>query len=894
VEKLQGPWIKRILMLALGVLGFLSSSFAAIFQRVSFGSNLALIAALSFVTLCLSLLYSYNQKRLIFKLKQQILAHTSHTPLAICVFDRNFTVIDWNENAEKLFGYSKAEALGRNGKDLIIPPELQSSIGQLFGELLRAEGGFRSTNENITRDGKRLICDWYNTPIKNSKGEVIAITSLALDISERLRAAVAKQNVLKKSREEQMALVHLATHKFVIEGRVNEALPLVTEVSSKILSVKRCSIWLFSSDRQELICSDLFDSSSSEHIQGAILRAADYPAYFNALYTGRAVDAEDAAEDPRTCEFRDEYLKRFGISSMLDATIRVAGKVVGVVCNEHVGKPRRWTASEIAFATDIADLIAQILVVKEREEALKALRQSEEIFRQLTENIKGVFWLTSPDKKIAYYISPAFNEIWGRGAGYYYSDPMKWIETVHPDDRELVNNSIPLQRTGKYDMEYRIIRPDGSIRWIRDRAFPILNQEKEVIRIAGICEDVTESRAAIESRAEMERQLQQTQKMEALGRLAGGIAHDFNNILSAITGYAQLLRDEMRDDLSKSSMLDSILIGTSRAKNLVKQILAFSRQSDSKLESVDLAGIVKEVCKLLEVSLPPQISLKTSLDCDCLIKADPSQIFQVVMNICTNAIYAMKDNGGTLFLSLYGEPESSDQGEKLSKNVVLKVKDTGLGIPKDIQDRIFEPFFTTKPMGEGTGLGLSVVHGVIKGLGGSIEIASKEGAGTEFTIKLPDESAAGGVAQESEQAKLVPANSATVLLVDDEEMIGRLFGEVLRRNGYKVLLARESSEALDLIEQNSEISLMVTDLTMPGLSGTELIKKVKEIRPQIKAILCSGYDPGAIPNNMNSLIACRLWKPFSIHELLRAVKETLSTLPTDKVSKAPARAANQA
>jgi len=197
-------------------------------------------------------------------------------------------------------------------------------------------------------------------------------------------------------------------------------------------------------------------------------------------------------------------------------------------------------------------------------------------------------------------------------------------------------------------------------------------------------------------------------------------------------------------------------------------------------------------------------------------------------------------------------------------------------------------------MGEGTGLGLSVVHGVIKGLGGSIEIASKEGAGTEFTIKLPDESAAGGVAQESEQAKLVPANSATVLLVDDEEMIGRLFGEVLRRNGYKVLLARESSEALDLIEQNSEISLMVTDLTMPGLSGTELIKKVKEIRPQIKAILCSGYDPGAIPNNMNSLIACRLWKPFSIHELLRAVKETLSTLPTDKVSKAPARAANQA
>ncbi len=831
-----------------------------------------IIAAL--ITFCLGYLtvvFWPRDKRELEKLRQQLVAHTSYTPLAICAWTRDNIVIDWNDTAEALFGYTKKEAIGRRLDQLIAPAEADHNCQSFFDQLAQSKIGAKSTNQNVTKDGRTIICDWYSYPLKNAKGEVVAVSSMALDVSDRLRIAHEEQLALKKSREEQAAIVHLATHRFVVEGRVEEALPIVTETAARVLSVQRYSVWLFSQDRQEIRCADIFESGVDSHNKGAILRAADYPRYFTALMQGRAIDAENAMTDPRTSELAEGYLKNLGIVSMLDAAVRVGGQVVGVVCAEHMGEPRKWSPGEIAFAADVADQISQVLVVRDRAEALTKLRQSEEIFRQLTENISGIFWLTSVDKKTVYYISPTFEQVWGRSAKLYYTDPQEWLETIHPNDKRRVMDALTLQAQGNYDVEFRIIRPDGEVRWIRDRAFPIKNELGETYRLAGIAEDITAQKNALESKAEIERQLRQTQKMEALGNLAGGIAHDFNNILVSIIGYSQLLREELVSEPSKYSMIDSVLVGANRAKNLVKQILAFTRQTEGKMEIFQLSQVIEDACKLIKVSMPKNISLRTVLDSECFVKADPNQMYQVIMNLCTNAIYAMRDRGGELRVDLLKEPGIASSPE----TIILKVRDAGDGIPRDIRDRIFDPFFTTKPIGHGTGLGLSVVHGVVKSLGGTIGVESEDGRGAEFTLKLPIGVLAPVSDIPTESIEFKKGNGR-ILLVDDEEMVCKLFGEVLTRNGYKVLLAHDATAALKILGSDSPIDLLITDLTMPGLSGAELIRQTEKLRPGLKSILCSGYDPGSIAPDLKEMVFARLTKPFTIQELLSTVKNAFA------------------
>ncbi len=808
----------------------------------------------------------------VITLRQRLKAHTSHTPLATIVWDHAFRVVEWNDTAERIFGFKREEVLGKLGSDLIIPAELLPPINDIFDQLTSGTGGFRSTNENITKDGRRILCDWYNTPLKNDKGEIIAIASSALDVTDRLKLAHDEQLKLKQAQEEQAALVYVASHPAIVGGRFNEAMQVVTETAAKILKVERCGIWMLSSDYSKIECSDLYESNKKMHSSGIVLKASDYPRYFAALTMGRAVDAGDAQTDPRTSEFTEAYLKPLGITSMLDSAIRIRGQVVGAVCNEHIGTKREWSASEIAFAADVADQVAQALIVREREDALLALRQSEEMFRQLTENIHGVFWLSSPDKKIAYYISPAFEDIWGRPCDYYYANPIDWLETVHPHDRKRVEAALPSQESGNYDIEFRIVRPDGEERWLRDRAFPIRDNSGSVFRIAGICEDITARKKAEEAHAIMEQQLRQTQKMEALGSLAGGIAHDFNNILSSIIGYAELLKEGIGSSDESKTYCDSVLSGANRAKELVKQILTFTRQSDARKEIVNVSSIIDDVVRLLRVSLPPGIYISTKVEEENNILADPSQVYQVVMNLCTNAIYSMRESGGTLSISAVRHLET--QAGRVRNFVKLSVLDSGRGIPDKVKERIFDPFFTTKPIGEGTGLGLSVVHGVVKSLGGRIVVESEEGKGSEFILYVP---LFEGIDSQTvtEKKRSIVVGSEHILFIDDEEMVTQLVKEVLSRSGYKITVTQDANLALEQLRNGLLCDLLISDLTMPSMNGITLIKRAQEIRPGLKAILCTGYDPASSSSDKEVGIAARLSKPFSIQDLLTVVRTVL-------------------
>jgi len=344
----------------------------------------------------------------------------------------------------------------------------------------------------------------------------------------------------------------------------------------------------------------------------------------------------------------------------------------------------------------------------------------------------------------------------------------------------------------------------------------------------------------------MEAQLRQSQKMEAIGTLAGGIAHDFNNILSAIFGYAELTLNYLGNREKSGHFLNEILKAAGRARELVNRIMTFSRQVEQQKQVIKPKYIIKEALRLLRASLPATIEIREVVKSDAAIMADPTQIHQIMMNLCTNAGYAMRQQGGILEVTL-SELDVDQafvlhhQGIEPGRHVLLKVADSGSGIPPENVDRVFDPFFTTKPQGEGTGLGLSVVHGIVKALDGMISVSSSAGKGTTFTVYLPV-SKEEAPDREEKTPEDVSGGSERLLLVDDEEALVQTGKAMLEDLGYQVSAFTKSAAALEKFTSDpTSFDAVITDYTMPQITGYELTKKIREIRPDIPIILCSGY-----------------------------------------------------
>lgn len=366
--------------------------------------------------------------------------------------------------------------------------------------------------------------------------------------------------------------------------------------------------------------------------------------------------------------------------------------------------------------------------------------------------------------------------------------------------------------------------------------------------ILAINRDVTARNQAEMERKSLKEQLQQAQKMEAIGTLAGGIAHDFNNILSAIFGYTKLAQDHAENSETLQKYHDGIFKGALRARDLVAQILAFSRKSDQELRPLKAQLIIKEAIKLLRSSIPATIEIKQNINTDCkAILADPTTIHQIVMNLCTNAYHAMRESGGILEISLQPvEISSAILRQKVNLGtgdcVKLEVSDTGTGISKKDQERIFEPYFTTKAKGEGTGLGLSVVHGIVQSIGGEINFYSELGKGTTFCVYFPviEEAKTGAI---KAYTSPVPTGQENILLVDDDEDIVQVHKMILETLGYTVSGFSNSRIALEMFQKNPDFfDLVITDMTMPDMTGADLTRRILAIRPDLPIILCTGFS----------------------------------------------------
>ena len=382
--------------------------------------------------------------------------------------------------------------------------------------------------------------------------------------------------------------------------------------------------------------------------------------------------------------------------------------------------------------------------------------------------------------------------------------------------------------------------------------------------------------------AEYERQLQLLMKMQAIGTLAGGIAHDFNNILFPIVGFTELTMDDVPPDSQAHKNLEEILKATNRAKELVQQILTFSRQSEYERKPLKVHCIVKEALKLLRASIPTSIDIQSSLDETCgPIKGDPTQIHQVVMNLCTNAYHAMADSGGTLTIGVKQidvgfEDMMENIGMKYGPHVHLTVSDQGEGMEPAVLERIFEPYFTTKAPGKGTGLGLSVIHGIVKNHGGHIDVESTPGIGTTFEVYLP-------IIEESETEDKTdreikdPHGSEHIMVVDDEETIVAMEKKILERLGYRVTSRTDSTAALrEFADHPDKFDLVITDMTMPRMTGDILARKMLDIKPSLPVILCTGFNELITEEKALELgITKFVMKPIITNELTNAIRSVL-------------------
>jgi PAS domain S-box-containing protein len=684
------------------------------------------------------------------------------------------------------------------------------------------------------------------------------------------------------------------------------------------------------------VCRDKDGNVSLECICGLVISGKTDPA--NPLFTaGGSFWTNDSlrlldippSEDPRLHP-RNQCIHQ-GYASVVHVPIWNKDRVVGLIqFNDR--RKGRFTLEAVELLEGIASHIGAALMRKRAEEALNeahkglerkvyertselerineilaaeiedrmkseaALLESEEKYRNIFNNaIEGIYQTTPEGRFLS--LNPALAQKHGYASPeemtasitdigqQLYVNPQdrdKWMELL--DAHEFVNN-----------FETQHYKKDGTKIWVSFSARVVKDKEGKILYYEGGMEDITERKRAGEENLHLEKQLRQAQKMEAIGTLAGGIAHDFNNILGAISGYTELALTRVPADSKEEGYLKRIFTATRRAVDLVSQILAFSRQSEKELRTLRLSPIIKEVLKLIRATTPTTIDIRQNITAEPdLVIADATYIHQVFMNLCMNANHAMQKKGGVLSVGLINERIVSDDmnhpGVNPGPYLKLTVSDTGEGIEPAVIEKIFDPFFTTKKQGEGTGLGLAVVYGIVQSLGGEIKVDSRLGQGTSFEVWLPmlADSLLENFSEGWEDTINI-RGSGRILFVDDEEALVEMATDMLENLGYEVTATQSSVEALEIFRANPDrFDLVITDQTMPQMTGMVLAKEIMMIRSDTPIILCTGFSSTVNAGEVkNAGIRDFVFKPLiknkiadSIHRILKKPIYEHSFLPS--------------
>lgn len=524
--------------------------------------------------------------------------------------------------------------------------------------------------------------------------------------------------------------------------------------------------------------------------------------------------------------------------------------------------------------------------IDERKRAEQALAESDERFRELAENVRDVFYNYDPINDKVLYVSPSYETIWGRPLSGVYASYLDYFEGVHPEDRAMVMEATERQLAGEATAtEGRVVHPDGTVRWVRDHAYPVLDESGAVRRLVGTVQDITERKEAEAVREALEEQLREAHKLEAVGRLAGGIAHDFNNMLTIILGHASLAREALEPSDPLLESIESIAHAGKRCAELTQQLLAYARRQTISPRVLDLDEIAGRTTAMLHGLLPSTVAIRWIPGTgEKRVKMDPSQVEQVLTNLILNARDAVGERGTITVESRLAFGPADALSQVAGPQVVLSVRDDGCGMNAVTASKIFDPFFTTKPIGQASGLGLSTVYGIVKQNGGAIEVKSEPGEGAEFRLYLPlcTEPAVPAAAESKIARPPMPGGDETILLAIDNTAMRTFVGQMLARLGYTVLSAANAAEAQRIAESHaSGIRLLIFDEAKPPADNHDLAAHIAQAVPGLRSLLLRAYPAGDVQKQAHDFPNLYyLGKPFTVSELSLTVRRVLGEAPS--------------
>jgi PAS domain S-box-containing protein len=727
-----------------------------------------------------------------------------------------------NASGLKLLGYTESDLKGRNWFDVCLPEDIRPRAKEMFDRSLEGDENLPKDIEFpvLTKSGDQRTIKWRNAPLFDADGKMTGIIGSGEDVTEQRAAEEALKEVTRKREELELIVSQSPAVAF---RWCNEPGWPVDFVSDNISQ---------------------FGYQPDDFKDGSLL--------FESLVHPDDLDRIGNEVETYTKEGRRSFQQEYRL-------VTSEGQIRWV--DDHTWVYRDSDGKIVSYQGVLLDITARKRAEEERTRLAAAMEQAAE-----------AIVITDKEGRVQ-YVNPAFQPIGGEPdqvLGHYLRD---LAEKQQPS--ELYKQLFKATK-GKtvWTGRSRGHRPDKELYDIETTVSPIRDSADQITGFVAVARDITRE-------VELENQLRQAQKMEAIGTLAGGIAHDFNNILASVIGYAELARRNLPDGSQAVSDLDEVLEAADRAKELVKQILTFSRQGDQEWRALKLVPVIKEALKLLRPSIPSTIEIRSRFDVkNDAVVADPTQIHQVLMNLCANAAHSMREKGGLLEVELdtvvLGVEDLSPLPEVAAGNYLrLRVRDTGHGMTTEVMARIFEPFYTTKGRGEGTGMGLSVAHGIVKSHGGSITVESAPDEGTAFTIYLPLYE--GEISLDSKQTGAIPGGTERILLVDDEEALVDLWTRLLGKLGYRITATANSLEALQLIREDTEgYDLVITDHTMPRMTGLDLARHIRLINENLPIILCTGAADVVTGDKVKELGLNELViKPVKLTAMAEAIRQAL-------------------
>ena len=803
---------------------------------------------------------------------------------AVLVVTPDRKLVDINRGAKKIFGYSKDELCRLSTEVLHVDcnhfTDFGRKINEAFSRGETAEFEFYAKRKN----GEIFPSEHSVSLIKNSSGESIGIVSVVRDITERKKTEQALENALRGAERQTKELQLLLNGaKIVLEGRdFPSTAKRIFDAACEMTGAVSGYVALLSDDGEEnevlflesggLPCS--VDESLPMPIRG--LRAEAYT-------TQKSVYDNDFMNSPWV-DFMPEG--HVGLRNVLFAPLNIESKTAGIM--GLANKPEDFTDDDLRIASAFGQLVA---IALKNSRTLEALTESQAIIQAAMDNSQaGIAIADAPDGKLRYVNKAGFFIRGGSKEDLVNDiDIEQYVSSwkiLHLDGRPYEPDEVPLARAVKFgeicSKEFIIRRSAMDDRIVLANAAPIRNDSGRVVAGIVVFHDITELRESEKEREKLNTQLQQAQKMEAIGTLAGGVSHDFNNLLQAINGYTQILLMDKSENDPEYSSLTAILNSGRRASELVRSLLLFSRKAETERKPIELNIEIERARNILEHTIPKMVDIHV-LHGGRLwpVLADPVQVEQILLNLGSNAADAMPD-GGKLIIETANIMLSEDvamhhSDAQAGRYVLLTISDTGHGMDKETQEKMFEPFFTTKEFGKGTGLGLASVYGIIKSHGGCIVCNSEVGRGTTFKIYLPAMEQA-TIDQEKDIVADTPrGGSETILLVDDEEAIRNLAQQALMKFGYKVFISPSGEEALDFYKNRpGEIDLVITDIGMPGMGGYKFLQKLFQISPMANVLIASGYAiTGQVKKSIEAGAKGYVGKPYQLRELLGNVRNIL-------------------